>query len=112
MILQNLLLLRTFTHRVRPLLERLEMTMWLMTTLFVLGVVAIDGVRTMRTRRCILCRRLATLLHQAEEGEQSGSYCASFFFSRSFSWAGLALPPLSFITWPTKKPNSLSLPLR
>lgn len=37
---------------------------------------------------------------------------ASFFFSSSFSCAGLALPPVAFITWPTKKPRSLSLPAR
>ena len=36
----------------------------------------------------------------------------SFFFSSSFTSAGLAFPLLAFITWPTKKPNSLSLPLR
>ena len=34
----------------------------------------------------------------------------SFFFSSSLSCAGLALPPVAFMTWPTKKPNSLSLP--
>ena len=37
---------------------------------------------------------------------------ASFFFSRSLSCAGFALPPVAFMTWPTKKPNSLSLPER
>ena len=37
---------------------------------------------------------------------------ASFFFSSSLSCAGLALPRVAFITWPTKKPNSLSLPER
>lgn len=36
----------------------------------------------------------------------------NFFLSSSLTWAGLALPWLSFITWPTKKPNNLSLPLR
>jgi hypothetical protein len=36
----------------------------------------------------------------------------SFFLSSSFSWAGFALPPVAFITWPTKKPKSLSLPAR
>ena len=36
----------------------------------------------------------------------------SIFFSNSFSWAGFALPAVAFITWPTKKPNSLSLPAR
>jgi len=33
-------------------------------------------------------------------------------FSRSLTCAGLALPPVAFMTWPTKKPNSLSLPER
>ncbi len=32
------------------------------------------------------------------------------FFQRSLSCAGFALPPVAFMTWPTKKPNSLSLP--
>ncbi len=41
-----------------------------------------------------------------------GRYPASFFFKSSLSSAGLALPPLAFITWPTKKPNSFSLPAR
>ena len=36
----------------------------------------------------------------------------SFFFSSSLSCAGLALPPVAFMTWPTKKPKSLSLPER
>ena len=36
----------------------------------------------------------------------------SFFFNSSFSCAGFALPAVAFITWPTKKPNSLSLPAR
>ena len=36
----------------------------------------------------------------------------SFFFNSSLSCAGLALPPVAFMTWPTKKPNSLSLPER
>ena len=36
----------------------------------------------------------------------------NFFFSKSLSCAGLALPPVAFMTWPTKKPNSLSLPER
>ena len=36
----------------------------------------------------------------------------SFFFSSSLSRAGLALPAVAFITWPTKNPNSLSLPAR
>jgi hypothetical protein len=26
----------------------------------------------------------------------------SFFFSNSFTWPGLALPPVAFMTWPTK----------
>ena len=37
---------------------------------------------------------------------------ANFFFSSSLSSAGLALPPVAFMTCPTKKPNSLSLPER
>src|SRR5262249_40197287 len=37
---------------------------------------------------------------------------ASFFFKSSLSCAGFALPPVALITWPTKKPNSLSLPER
>ena len=40
------------------------------------------------------------------------SHAASFFFSRSLSSAGLALPPVAFMVWPTKKPKSLSLPER
>ena len=36
----------------------------------------------------------------------------SFAFSTSFTRAGLPLPCMAFITWPTKKPNSLSLPER
>ena len=34
----------------------------------------------------------------------------SFFFNRSLTTPGLALPCVFFITAPTKKPNSLSLP--
>jgi len=37
---------------------------------------------------------------------------ASFFLRSSLSCAGFALPPVAFITCPTKKPNSLSLPER
>src|SRR6267154_1082971 len=36
----------------------------------------------------------------------------SFRRSSSFSCAGLALPAVAFMTWPTKNPNSLSLPAR
>ena len=36
----------------------------------------------------------------------------SFFLSNSFTCCGLALPWVAFITWPTKKANSLSLPER
>ncbi len=36
----------------------------------------------------------------------------SIFFSSSFSCAGFALPAVAFIAWPTKKPNSFSLPAR
>src|ERR1700730_4755400 len=32
--------------------------------------------------------------------------------SSSFNCAGLALPAVAFITWPTKNPNNLSLPAR
>ena len=39
-------------------------------------------------------------------------YPASSSFSRWLTSAGLALPRLAFITWPTKKPNSRSLPPR
>src|SRR3990170_3781091 len=31
--------------------------------------------------------------------------------NRSLTICGLALPAIAFITWPTKKPNSASLPL-
>ena len=34
----------------------------------------------------------------------------SLALSSSLSCAGFALPPVAFITWPTKKPNNLSLP--
>ncbi|ABQ66964.1 hypothetical protein Swit_0596 [Rhizorhabdus wittichii RW1] len=34
------------------------------------------------------------------------------FLSSSLTTPGLALPPIAFIVWPTKKPNSLSLPPR
>ena len=37
---------------------------------------------------------------------------ASFALRSSLSCAGFALPPVAFITWPTKNPNSLSLPER
>ena len=37
---------------------------------------------------------------------------ASFFLSSSLSCAGFALPWVTFIVWPTKKPKSLSLPAR
>ena len=44
--------------------------------------------------------------------EWTNSYPLNFFFKISFSIAGFALPPVDFITWPTKKPNNLSLPDR
>ena len=34
----------------------------------------------------------------------------SFARSRSLTTCGLALPAIAFIVWPTKKPNSASLP--
>src|SRR6185295_2667441 len=37
---------------------------------------------------------------------------ASMRFRRAFTCAGFACPPLAFITWPTKKPNSFSFPAR
>ena len=37
---------------------------------------------------------------------------ANFFFRSSSSCADFTLPPVAFMTWPTKKPNSLSLPER
>ena len=37
---------------------------------------------------------------------------ASMRFNSSFTCAGFAFPPVAFITWPTKKPKSLSLPER
>ncbi len=37
-------------------------------------------------------------------------YSLKSAFRRWLTSAGLALPRLAFITWPTKKPNSLSLP--
>src|SRR5688572_1039823 len=45
-------------------------------------------------------------------GLQVGLQPDSFFFNNSFTCAGFALPPVTFITCPTKKPNSLSLPER
>src|SRR5581483_6066617 len=45
-------------------------------------------------------------------GSPFPAYPGSFFFSSSFSCAGFAFPPVAFMTWPTKNPNSLSLPAR
>jgi len=41
-------------------------------------------------------------------------HCAYFNLSRSkaLTWPGLALPCDCFITWPTKKPSTFSLPAR
>ncbi len=39
-----------------------------------------------------------------------GFYPSSFFFNAWFTISGFALPLLAFITWPTKKPKSFSLP--
>jgi hypothetical protein len=36
----------------------------------------------------------------------------SFFFKSSLTTPGFALPPVAFIVWPTKNPNSASLPPR
>ena len=35
----------------------------------------------------------------------------SFFFSSALTWAGLALPLVAFMTWPTSELNAFSLPL-
>src|SRR5262249_36771469 len=53
-------------------------------------------------------------LRSAGEGNKilRQRYADSFSFRRWLSRAGLALPPVVFITWPTKKPNSFSLPAR
>src|SRR3546814_4380200 len=45
-------------------------------------------------------------------GDAAADQPASFFFSSSLTAAGLALPPEAFMVWPTKNPNSLSLPER
>ena len=46
----------------------------------------------------------------ADHGHGATPQPPSLRLSSSFSCAGLALPWVAFITWPTKKPNSLSLP--
>src|SRR5690606_4474763 len=52
------------------------------------------------------------LLRPPGTGRSRRHSAASLRFSSSFTCPGLALPPVAFITWPTKNPNSLSLPER
>src|SRR5688572_774638 len=64
-----------------------------------------------------LVRGVASLEHPAAALAAAGASQAdqappSLRFRSSLSWAGFALPWVAFITCPTKKPNSLSLPLR
>ncbi len=48
----------------------------------------------------------------AELSQKTDAQPCNLALSRSLTTAGLAWPLEAFITWPTKKPNSLSLPPR
>jgi len=54
----------------------------------------------------------ATAAATATAQRAARSYACNFFFSNSLSCAGFAFPAVAFMTCPTKKPNSLSLPPR
>ncbi len=72
----------------------------------------INGSRSMS-----VCHRYTWLKRDANEIQTESRSMPAFlhfnnFLSRLLTMAGLALPDVSFITWPTKKPNNFSLPAR
>jgi len=49
--------------------------------------------------------------HRARSASNEGTQPhPNLFFSNSFTFPGFALPPLAFITWPTKYPSTCRFP--
>ncbi len=60
----------------------------------------------------VVPQQYAVAEHESEPLVTGTIYPSSFGLSSLLTSAGLALPWVAFITWPTKKPSNLSFPLR
>lgn len=67
--------------------------------------------RTTQRRRACAAALAKTVLPDPWGGRNRGQSIPSLAFSRAFTAAGFALPPVAFIVWPTNQPSSVGFSL-